>query len=223
MSNETIDNRNIPSRNEIFERLKPTTKITEKLVITPLINPEKQIEEGSIDLRLGTEFILVKRAKFDSLDPLNPAHKIKKKILEYQEKMYVGIGEKIILHPQQFVLGSTFEYVKLPVDLTGYVIGRSSWGRLGLIIATATLVHPGYAGIITLELTNLGDAPIQLYPGVRIAQLVLHNVTMTPKEKEVAQKNLSKQKTKYQASVSPSFSKIHEDSEWSMIKKLKKQ
>src|SRR2546428_13556757 len=105
----------VPSKEEIHDRLRPSTFQPEKLVITPLIDPKQQIQDGTVDLRLGTEFILAKRAKFDSLDPLEKMNKIESKILEYQEKMYVGVGKKIILHPHQFVLGSTFEYIKLPM------------------------------------------------------------------------------------------------------------
>jgi dCTP deaminase len=66
--------------------------------------------------------------------------------------------------------------VKLPADLAAYVIGRSTWGRLGLIVATAIGVHPGFAGCITCELRNLGETPLVLYPGQTIGQLFLHSV-----------------------------------------------
>ncbi len=80
------------------------------------------------------------------------------------------------MHPGQLVLGSTLEYVQLPRDLMAYVIGKSSWGRMGLVIATATKVDPGFKGCITLEIVNEGEIPLVLYPGLPIAQLVLHAV-----------------------------------------------
>ncbi len=213
----------VPSREELFSRLKPDSFEPERLVVTPLIDPKNQVQNGNIDIRLGTKFVLAKRAKFDSLDPLGKKNEIEKKILGYQEKMYVGLGKKLILHPGQFVLGSTLEYVKLPVDLIAYVIGRSSWGRLGLIIATATLIHSGYAGIITLELTNIGDTPIRLYPGIRVAQLALHQIGMSKDEKiKKFNKLKKKRQSKYHASVYPSFSKIHTDREWAMLQRLSK-
>jgi dCTP deaminase len=87
---------------------------------------------------------------------------------------YVSLGSSIILHPHKLMLGETLEFVRLPFDVVGYVVGRSSWGREGLVVATAIGVHPGFAGPITLELVNLGEVPICLYPGDLIAQLFLH-------------------------------------------------
>jgi len=69
----------------------------------------------------------------------------------------------------------------MPPNLAAYVIGRSTWGRDGLIIATAAGVHPGYLGTLTLELTNLGEVPLKLYPGERYAQLFLHDVALKEK------------------------------------------
>jgi dCTP deaminase len=89
---------------------------------------------------------------------------------------YVPFGDAFILHPRNFVLGGTLEWIRLPADLAGYVIGRSSWGRHGLIIATATGVHPGFTGCLTLELTNVGEIPITVKPGTAICQLFLHEV-----------------------------------------------
>ena len=72
------------------------------------------------------------------------------------------------------MLGITLEWLRLPKNLAGIVTGKSSWGRRGLIIATATGVHPGFAGCLTLELTNLGGIPISIEPGMEICQLFLH-------------------------------------------------
>jgi dCTP deaminase len=212
----------MPSRNELLRRLSLKDGNPEKLVVTPLVNDEVQIVDGSIDLRLSTEFVLTKRSKFPTLNPLQDREHIESKILEYQERMFIDIGREFILHPHQFALGATFEYVKMPVDLVGYVIGRSSWGRLGLIIATATMVHPNYAGIITLELTNLGDTPITLYPGTRVAQLAFHTIGLTEKQKSESLKKAQEKEDKYKASVSPGFTKIHKDIEWNMIDRLRK-
>lgn len=212
--------RSMPSKLELERRMKLDYEDPEKLVITPLFTP-KQIEEGSIDLRLGTEFVIAKRSKFSVLDGLDEKKTLDSKIVEYQEKIHVKVGDFLVLHPNQFVLGSTFEYVKLPIDHIAYVLGRSSWGRLGLIIATATVVHSGYTGIITLELTNIGDTPIALYPGIRIAQLVFHEISMTKEQKLQRMEALLKDKSKYHASVSPSFSKIHLDEDWEMIRGIR--
>jgi dCTP deaminase len=81
------------------------------------------------------------------------------------------------LHPGHFVLAATLEYLRLPNDLGAYVVGRSSWGRVGLVVATAMMAHPGFTGCLTLELVNEGDSPICLVPGVKIAQLAFHQLT----------------------------------------------
>src|SRR5260370_39654778 len=69
------------------------------------------------------------------------------------------------------------EWIRLPGDLGGYVVGKSSWGRRGLVIATAVGVHPGFSGCLTLEITNLGELPISIQPGMQICQLFLHDVS----------------------------------------------
>lgn len=150
--------------------------LDERLIITPLLNPAESIGSGSLDVRLGNQFIIMKREAFPLLDIADPeadGHRIER----YQERLIKGYGEKFILHPRQLVIGSTLEYIQIPPGLMCYVIGKSTWGRMGLIIATATKVDPGYRGCITLEIINEGEIPLVLYPGVPIAQLVLHRAS----------------------------------------------
>ena len=96
---------------------------------------------------------------------------------------YVPFGARFVLHPGNFVLGVTLEWIRFPNNIAGYVIGKSSWGRRGLIIATAVGVHPNFAGCLTLELTNVAEVPIAIKPGMSICQLFLHEVadTIEPK------------------------------------------
>ena len=89
------------------------------------------------------------------------------------------IGDYFVLHPGQFVLGETLEWIHLPKNLVAFVVGKSTWGRDGLIIATAIGVHPNWSGILTLEISNVGEIPIYLYPGLAIAQLFLAVVELT--------------------------------------------
>jgi len=125
-----------------------------KIFITPILS-EKQIGRASIDVRLGNVFIVFRRTKYSGLDVLETSkEKLASRIEEFQERIYVPLGKKFFLHPQQLVLGCTLEYVRIPNDLVAEVVGRSSWGRLGLILSAATLVHPGFAGVITLELAT---------------------------------------------------------------------
>lgn len=147
------------------------TDLSRRLVVTPLLD-QKQIGAGTIDLRLGTEFILFRTSLRGGVDPASP--ELETRLGETQEEFTVPLGDWLWVHPQQFVLGSTLEFLKLPPTMGGYVLGRSSWGRVGLIVATAVVVQPGFAGSLTLELVNEGDSPIRLYPGLRIAQLALH-------------------------------------------------
>lgn len=94
-------------------------------------------------------------------------------VVNFQEKITLAFGQTIVLHPHQFALGATFEFLKLPGNLSAFVLTRSSFGRAGLQIATAIYVHPGWQGCLTLELQNLGEVPIRLYCGSPICQLVL--------------------------------------------------
>ena len=102
---------------------------------------------------------------------------------DHYRKEYVPLGGSLIIHPHQFILAATLEYIRLPPDLMSYVIGRSTWGRLGLIVATAVGIQPGFAGTLTLELRNLGETPLTLYPGQAIGQLFFHNVQYAHGEK----------------------------------------
>jgi dCTP deaminase len=148
---------------------------TDPLIITPLPNLDKLRESGSVsvDLRLGTWFSSLRRARLTHLA-------IGEEVAESKltRSHYVPFGREYVLHPHGFVLGVTLEWLRLPSNLAGYVVGRSSWGRRGLIIATATGVHCGFTGCLTLELTNVGEIPIAISPGMTICQLFLHNVDL---------------------------------------------
>jgi dCTP deaminase len=89
---------------------------------------------------------------------------------------YVPFGSDFVLHPRDFILAATLEWISMPPRLGGYVIGRSSWGRRGLVIETAAGVHPGFTGSLTLELSNVGQVPVVLRPGLKICQLFLHHI-----------------------------------------------
>ena len=151
----------------------------DRLIITPIIDKRAQLKEGSssIDVRLGCNFKTPIRSQLDILDPMDE-HYIKYKE-RYFEEIYIPIGSEFILHPRQFALGQTLEWIHLPNNLCGLIMGRSTWGREGLVIATASGVQPGYSGPLTLELTNLGEIPLKLYPGLSYAQLFVISVEQT--------------------------------------------
>lgn len=155
------------SKNELIDLVR-----TKKLVITPILSKEETFDNVSLNVRLSNQFIIMKKQSFPSFDIKNHPHNIE----ECHKKIKINYQESFILHPGELVLGSTLEYFSIPKNLMGYVIGKSSWGRAGLIIATATKVDPGFKGCITLEIINEGTAPIVVYPGLPIAQLVLHTI-----------------------------------------------
>lgn len=214
---QDINSSGVLSRTEILKRIK-TTKSEERIFCTPMIDINRQLESSALDVRLGSEFIVFKRTKYPILDVCEEdnSEDFECKIGGYQEKVHVPFGERLCLHPQQLVLGCTLEYVKLPKDLMGELIGRSSWGRLGLIISAATLIHPRYAGVITLELANEGDTPLALYPGLRIAQLIFFKLLGSCEKSDIV-------KSKYLGSVEPSFSRLHEDQDLPIIRNFNRR
>jgi dCTP deaminase len=174
----------ILSAEQIRKRLE--LPFPDKLVITPLLE-DGQLSRGagSVDLRLGLNFVLADPAVLGRLDPLGQ-EQAEGELSAYLRPVYVALGGKFILHPRQFALAATMEYVRLPCGLAANVVGRSRWARVGLIIAMATYVHPCYSGCLTLEMQNLGDVPIELSPGLPIAQLILEEVAET-EEKDLGQ------------------------------------
>jgi dCTP deaminase len=139
------------------------------LVVEPTTTDS--IQPASIDCRLGTHFLLIED---NSMNVISMDSEIKYR--EYE-------GDKITLPPHSFLLATTLEYVKLPNDLTAFVEGRSSIGRMGLFIQNAGWVDPGFEGRITLELYNANSLPIQLEAGRRICQLVfckMDQATLNP-------------------------------------------
>lgn len=141
----------------------------------PNINEVKDSGAASVDLRLGTWFLATKASRHTVLDIYKTEKDIPKE-RDIMHRTYIPLGGKFILHPRSFVLASTLEWMRMPRRFAGYVTGRSSWGRRGLVIETAPGVHPGFSGCLTLELANVGEIPIALMPGTAICQLFTHNV-----------------------------------------------
>ncbi|MCM3675206.1 dCTP deaminase [Peribacillus simplex] len=130
-----------------------------ELFIEPLI--QSQLQPASIDLRIGNHFLTIDEYSIPLISLDKPA--------AYKE-IY---KDRIIIPPQAFVIGTTIEVIKLPNNMSAFVEGRSSIGRLGLFIQNAGWVDPGFEGHITLELYNANRVPIELKAGRRICQLVL--------------------------------------------------
>ncbi|MGB9680776.1 MAG: dCTP deaminase [Minisyncoccia bacterium] len=126
-----------------------------------------QLGPASLDIRLGQEFRIFNSNKKPFIDPKDP-----ESFLGLTKLVKIKEGEKFILHPREFVLGVTYEEIHLPADIGARIEGRSSWGRLGLIIhSTAGYIDPGFKGKLTLEISNIGNIPIVLYSKIKICQL----------------------------------------------------
>jgi dCTP deaminase len=123
------------------------------------------VQPASIDLRLGDSFRVFHNHRASAIDLRHPPENL-------TEEVVVPEGESFVIHPGEFCLGRTLEWVELPDDIVARIEGKSSLGRLGLIVhATAGFCDPGWKGTLTLELNNLTRVPIKLYPGLEIAQL----------------------------------------------------
>lgn len=133
--------------------------------IEPLLHSDSQITGCKVDVHLSGTFYEVKQSAVGVYDPLS-----EETVCEYRRKLTLPLGMPYTLHPNIFVLAPTFESISMPDDLVGILEGRSSLGRLGIIIhATACFIDPGYKGTITLELSNLGQLPVKLYTLSRVA------------------------------------------------------
>ena len=132
---------------------------SKELVVEPITT--ESIQPASIDVRLGRHFLKVDENSVESMNLEKPI-----KYVEFE-------AEEVIIPPHSFLLATTIEYIKLPNNLTAFVEGRSSIGRMGLFIQNAGWVDPGFEGEITLELYNANRLPIKLTVGRRICQLVL--------------------------------------------------
>jgi dCTP deaminase len=127
----------------------------------------KEIRGDSIDLRLGSCFFVPRAHRSPCFIPgLTNASYL------YSEQ-YVPYGSCLVVPAHHTVLGSTLEYIKLPSDVSGKILTKSSWARTFITIETAPWIHPLYRGCLTLEIANVSNTPVVLYPGVEIAQLIL--------------------------------------------------
>jgi dCTP deaminase len=175
------------------------------LVVEPLDDVDLQVQPASVDVRLGREFLEFQRANIPCIHPTS-----EREVEEYVTETVVEEGGEFVLHPGDFVLGTTRERVEVPPDLVAQVEGRSSLGRLAVVIhATAGFVDPGYRGQITLELSNLGTAPVALTPGMRISQIVFTELR-SPSTRPYG----SERGSKYQDQTGPQASRIEGDEEF---------
>ncbi len=164
------------------------------------ISPE-QIGPSSVDLRLGNKFMVFKNSEVTHINPKETQTADLMEIVEVKE------GKSFIIHPGEFVLGNTMEYVKVPDSLVARLDGRSSWGRLGIVIhSTAGSVDPGFEGQLTLEIANISKVPVMLWPGMKICRITFEVLT-SPSENPYNKRSSSK----YSGQKGPSVSRIFRD------------
>ncbi len=175
----------------------------ENIIIQPF-RPEL-VQPVSYDVTLGPDFKVQRRAEPGDVVPdLDPSENCS----QYFEDISVPKGSSIVISPGDFILGSTHEIIALGANITSSLEGKSSLGRLGLVIhATAGLIDPGFDGQITLELTNVGTMPILLWPGMKIAQLCFYRLP----EPATMLYGSRAAKSHYQNQAGPTTSRGHQD------------
>jgi len=170
-----------------------------RIVIDPF--DESCIQPSSVDLHVDRSFRVFANSRYAFID-------VKSEMTDLTELVEVTDGEPFILHPGEFVLGSTLERVVLPDDLVARLEGKSSLGRLGLLIhSTAGYVDPGWDGYLTLELSNVANLPITIYPRMKIGQISFFRLT-TAADMPYGSK---KTRSKYQGQRGPTASRFFEE------------
>jgi dCTP deaminase len=159
------------------------------------------LQPSSVDLHLDRRFRVFRNNRYAYIDVRKPQP-------DLTELVTIENDEPVVLHPGEFVLGQTLEWTELPVDLVARLEGKSSLGRLGLLIhSTAGYVDPGWKGNLTLELSNVANLPIALYYGMKIGQISFFKMS-SPVDRPYGSKELG---SKYQGQSEPTASAFHRD------------
>lgn len=170
-----------------------------RIVIDPF--DPAMVQPSSIDLRCDSVFRVFENHKYPVIDPKAPQEDLTTAVAATEEQPF-------ILHPGEFVLGSTAEVVGLADDIVARLEGKSSLGRIGLLIhSTAGFIDPGFEGQVTLELSNVANLPIAIYPGMKIGQVSFYQLS-TPAEHPYGSPGAG---SKYQGQSGPTPSRIHRD------------
>lgn len=165
-----------------------------RIVVKPEPDLEEQLGSSSLDLRLGYHFRIFKHRRRPFVDPYDADT-----MEGMTEEVIISKEEPYVIQPGEFVLASILEWVELPADMSARIDGRSSLGRLGLVIhSTAGHIDAGFKGAITLELSNIGMMAIMLYPNMRVCQLVFEPLS-SPAEQPYG----SKKGAKYHGKTTP--------------------
>ena len=184
------------SKGRILDRLDKPIDSLAALVITPLLQARKAFDADSVDLRLGTHFLLPRVPPRPFFYPGSEASE------HGYKRIHVPLGHYLVVPAHETVLGATLEFIKLPYDVSGEILTKSSVARMFVVIETAPWIHPGYRGCLTLEIANVSNTPLLLYPGRLVAQLILFDV---PEAEEVG-----KQSGTYMGPIYPEAPKFRE-------------
>ena len=178
-----------------------------RIVIDPFL-PDA-VQPSSVDLHLDRRFRVFRNSRYPFID-------VRVEQPDMTELVEIAGDDPFILHPGEFVLGSTLERVQLPDDLVARLEGKSSLGRLGLLIhSTAGYVDPGWEGNLTLELSNVANLPITLYDGMKIGQISFQRLS-SPAEVGYGDARIG---SKYRGQRDPTASLYHRDFERGRIKR----
>lgn len=159
------------------------------------------VQPSSVDVRCNHRFRVFENHRYPLIDPKAPQADLTTEVEASQEAPF-------ILHPGEFVLGTTLETIRLGDDVVARLEGKSSLGRLGLLIhSTAGFIDPGFQGQVTLELSNVANLPIAIYPEMKIGQISFYQMT-TPAEHPYGSAALG---SKYQGQTGPTASRMHRD------------
>ncbi|MBI3954919.1 dCTP deaminase [Candidatus Gottesmanbacteria bacterium] len=173
-----------------------------KIKITPQPDIKESLGSCSIDLRLGFSFRVFDHSKYPYIDPRNPNLTV-----DVTNEIKIKENEPFILQPADFVLATTIESFELPDDLLARLEGRSSLGRLGIVVhSTASIFEPGWKGKVVMELGNMGRMPVALYAGMRVCALTFEELS-SPADIPYNRKKSAK----YLGQEEPLPSKISED------------
>ena len=173
-----------------------------RIKITPKIDEKTQLGSCSVDLRLGNNFRIFNYSRYPYIDPFN-----KKYLQRISKEIKIKNHKPFVLQPNDFVLATTIETLAISDDILARLEGRSSLGRLGIIVhSTASIFDPGWRGKIVMELGNMGRMAVALHPGMRICALTFEQLT-SPVETPY----YKKKSAKYVGQKEPLASKIAEE------------
>jgi dCTP deaminase len=179
-----LKTRGILTAREMKSRLRLGIEDPSSLVITPLLEEKRAFDVDSVDLRLGTHFL------FPRVPPRAYYCPDKDSKDSFHMRIHVPLGDYLVVPAHHTVLGATLEFIKLPFDVAGEILTKSSVARTFTLIETAPWIHPQYRGCLTLEIANVSNTAILLYPGRRIGQMVLMHIAINEKDEEKSKNTL---------------------------------